>query len=425
MKVLYDISILGNGLRYSSCRTGIFRAVESTLLALADQHDCQLSLTAGQVDGSKLERLLNYQYALQYWQASPQLRVIDFPHSPFRSQINKLIRQTGLESKNRTRKLLYATSLLWTNSRTKEAMSAADIYHQTAFPLSDVEFGTKPVARVTNLFDMTPLIVPQLYAPSGQVPQRFTKYLDSLKQSDWVICCSESTRSDFLNYISHPPERVHVAYLGADKSIFFKCSDEALISRVKQKFKIPDGPYILSLCALEPRKNMHRLISAFTLLIQQERLRHINLVLAGPAVWLEKSLLEQIEKSTVRNQIIFAGFVGDKDLAPLYSGASLFVYPSLYEGFGLPIVESMLCGTPVIAGNNSSMPEIVGDAGLLINAEDTEELSEKMSWVLNDSELRSRLSETSLRQGELFTWQQTAAQTMAVYKNAIGDDILS
>ena len=189
---------------------------------------------------------------------------------------------------------------------------------------------------------------------------------------------------------------------------------------VQLKYGIPRGPYILSLGTLEPRKNIVHLIRSFAQLVAQENLPDLSLVLAGAAGWDYGSIFEELTRyPQLKQRIIFTGYVADEDLSPLYSGALVFVYPSFYEGFGLPPLEAMQCGTPVITSNTSSLPEVVGGAGIMLNPSDHEGLCQQMLAIYRSSALREELSARSLEQARKFSWTACARQTAAAYRRAL------
>ena len=199
-------------------------------------------------------------------------------------------------------------------------------------------------------------------------------------------------------------------------------------NRKKQRLKtqrIPAGRYVLSVCTLEPRKNLAHLIRCFAQLIQQERLPDLHLVLVGNLGWKYESIFAELTAAEgVRERIIITGYVADEDMAALYSGSLFFAYPSLYEGFGLPPLEAMQCGVPVITSNTSSLPEVVGDAGIMVSPQDGDALCQAMlRLVIRHGNLRkAALAEKSLKQAAQFSWAKCAEQTLNAYEAAVNLD---
>jgi glycosyltransferase involved in cell wall biosynthesis len=184
---------------------------------------------------------------------------------------------------------------------------------------------------------------------------------------------------------------------------------------VRARYGIGDKQFVLGVGTLEPRKNWPALIRAWAQLRRERRLSH-RLVLAGGKGWLTESIFDAADASGFRSEIVFAGFVADDDLPALYSAADVFVLPSLYEGFGIPVLEAMACGTPVVCANNSSLPEAAGDAALLVSAFDEQGLADAIRQLVEDAGLRSRLTERGWAQASRFTWQAAAATLLATYE---------
>jgi len=257
-----------------------------------------------------------------------------------------------------------------------------------------------------------------------QSPEYFTQHhtqlikrvIRNIDKNNFVTTISKSTKDDLCEYCGIESDRVFVTHLAASAS-FHPCSDQDLIARTRQQYGIPDGPYALSLCTLEPRKNIDHLIRCFRRLAREQAIPDLNLVLVGTRGWKFGRIMAEIEDSTdLGDRLITTGYVPDDDLAPLYSGAEMFVYPSLYEGFGLPPLEAMQCGVPVITSNTSSLPEVVGDAGRMVDPRDEDALCQAMLDIHRSQQLREALSGKSLAQAARFSWARCATQTEAAYR---------
>jgi glycosyltransferase involved in cell wall biosynthesis len=210
-----------------------------------------------------------------------------------------------------------------------------------------------------------------------------------------------------------------VTHLGASNN-FYKENNTDKIQAALDKYKIPQGRYILGLSTLEPRKNTAHLIRCFFKILSENRYDDDYLVLAGSKGWLYEEIFQTVNSSSkLKNKVIFTGFIDDEDISKVYSGASFFVYPSLYEGFGLPPLEAMQCGIPVITSNNSSLPEVVGNAGIMVDATDEEQLCHAMSQLLDDSNLRNQLSIQALQQAQKFSWEKCAFETLTIYQHIL------
>jgi glycosyltransferase involved in cell wall biosynthesis len=181
-----------------------------------------------------------------------------------------------------------------------------------------------------------------------------------------------------------------------------------------------DKAYFLSLCTLEPRKNVDRVIRCFARLLKEKQIQDVNLVLVGVKGWHFDKIFNEIESNKdIRSHIIITGFVEDKDLAALYSASLGFVYPSIYEGFGLPPLEAMQCGVPVVTSNTSSLPEVVGDAGIMVTPTDEDALCQAMLNVYQSESLRKEMSAKSLHQAARFSWEKCIQDTINGYKMAM------
>ena len=238
----------------------------------------------------------------------------------------------------------------------------------------------------------------------------------TLRTADKIIADSNSTKRDLINYFNVPAEKIKVILLAADEK--FKPLDHEEINEVKQRYKL-DFPFILYVGTLEQRKNIPTLIKAFYKLKKDETKQ--KLVIAGGKGWKYKEIFETIDKLNLQKDVIFTGYVLDEDLPALYNAADLFVYPSLYEGFGLPPLESMACGTPVITSNTSSLPEVVGDAGIMVDPYDVDRLADAMHKVLSNEELREDMIKRGLERAKMFSWDKTARETLRVYEEVYNE----
>ncbi len=238
--------------------------------------------------------------------------------------------------------------------------------------------------------------------------------LKNAQRAKKIIADSESTRQDIINFMKINPQKIEVVYLAADRK-FKMLAAEELKKDVPGKFKISKN-YIFSVGTIEPRKNFKTLIKAFNIFKKSfKESENYNLVIAGKTGWKSEETFEELEKSSCRDEIIFTGEVNDDDLIQLYNQASLFVYPSIFEGFGLPALEAMSCGLPVIATNTSSIPEVYPNSDFLLNPFDEVGMAEKINLVLTDENLKNELIKFSIENAKKFSWEKTAADTMQIY----------
>ncbi len=234
----------------------------------------------------------------------------------------------------------------------------------------------------------------------------------SVQSAAAVITGSEATKRDLLEFYGLPEKKVVVTPYAADP-IYQPMDPQEARRAVRRRLGIP-GPYLLSVGVLQPRKNLPRLVRAYSRIAA--RFPH-RLVLVGREGWAPDELRAAVAAAPAGREPIFTGYVADADLPALYAGADLFVYPSLYEGFGLPPLEAMACGAPVVTSNTSSLPEVVGDAGVLVDPHDEAALSRTLEALLSDPDRRARLASSGLERSREFSWERCARQTLDVYRS--------
>jgi glycosyltransferase involved in cell wall biosynthesis len=214
------------------------------------------------------------------------------------------------------------------------------------------------------------------------------------------------------------PARVHTIPLAASEQ--FAPAPPAEVERVRRRYKIA-GEYILALGSIQPRKNLVRLVRAYSALRRaRPHAKLPQLVLAGKKAWLYDETLRAIADSEAAENVLLTGYVPEADLPALYTGALAFAYPSYFEGFGLPPLEAMRCGTPVVAADRTSLPEVVGDAGLLVNPFDEDAITQALARLIDDASLRAELRSKGIAHAARFSWHETARQTLEVYQRATG-----
>ncbi len=239
---------------------------------------------------------------------------------------------------------------------------------------------------------------------------------EALKRADRVIAVSQNTKKDIIKEYKLDPAKIKVVYHGYNKQIFNleNAQKEKEIKNVKAKYRIK-GKYILYAGALQPRKNLETLIKAFEEIKKANNFADLKLVLAGPQAWLWKKIYRKAEISNNFKDIIFTGHYKTEELPYLLGGAETFVFPSLYEGFGIPVLEAMASGTPVICADNSSLPEVGGKAPQYFKAENFQALAAILKNVLSDKKIREEMAAQGLRQAGNFSWEKCAQETYAAF----------
>ena len=243
----------------------------------------------------------------------------------------------------------------------------------------------------------------------GQVDQ-------AVDRADHIIAVSQSTRDDLIGMLGAPPEKITVVYEAADP-VYRPIPREEALASYKDKHLLPEE-FILFVSTIEPRKNITALLRAYALLRERYRVT-TGLVLAGGVGWQSEQIFEEVEQLDLTDHVTFLGRVNNGDLLYLYNLARCLAHPALYEGFGLTPLEAMASGTPVVVSNVSSLPEVVGDAGLLVDPNDVEDLAVALQRVLTDDALHATLREKGLARASVFSWQRAAQETMAIYQRAL------
>jgi glycosyltransferase involved in cell wall biosynthesis len=273
-----------------------------------------------------------------------------------------------------------------------------------------------PCPVVVSIHDLSFEHLPQTFKRRSRMQLRMT-VRRSARLASQVISLSNHGRADIIDTYKINPDKVTVIPLAAPAH-FAPVTNNDELQRVRQSHGI-DGPYILSVGSIQPRKNLSRLLRAYSLLRRNDpEVKLPKLVVAGKYAWLFEETIRAIAELGLNDSVIMTGYVPAADLPALYSGALCFVYPSYFEGFGLPPLEAMKCGTPVIVGNRTSIPEVVGDAAILFDPFDVPDIASAIMKVIGDNDLRATLRTRGLERAKLFDWQQTARQTLEVYKKA-------
>uniref|UniRef100_A0A7C3APX5 Glycosyltransferase family 1 protein n=2 Tax=Thermorudis TaxID=1649508 RepID=A0A7C3APX5_9BACT len=270
-----------------------------------------------------------------------------------------------------------------------------------------------PRPQVLTVHDLAFLHYPEHYP---LLKRRYLAALTKLsaRRADAVIAVSTQTRDDVVELLAVPPEKVVVVPNGVDGSLR-PVRDDRLLEAFRRAQGLPNE-FFLFLGTLQPRKNVEGLLHAYA------RVRaeiSMPLVIAGARGWRESSIFQLVQKLDLTDQVRFAGYVNPDELALWYSAATVFVYPSLYEGFGLPVLEAMACGVPVITSSVSSLPEVAGDAAILVDPRDTDSLARALRELAGSPRLRAQLAAAGLERSRGFSWERTASETLEVYRRAL------
>ena len=288
--------------------------------------------------------------------------------------------------------------------------------------LLHVQYTAPPLAPcpvVTTIHDLSFEHLPETFKRRSRVQLRLTVRATA-RRAAHVIAPSEYTRRDLVETYGLDPERVTAIPLAVAPH-FRPVADAGELERVKRRYGI-GGEYVLAVGSIQPRKNLARLVRAYAALHRGRGRSNLpHLVLVGKKAWLYGDTLSAIEAEGLGGAVVLTGYVSEGDLPALYTGALCFAYPSFYEGFGLPPLEAMSCGVPVLTGNLTSLPEVVGDAGLAVDPFDTDALAEALARLIDDDALRADLRERGLTRARRFDWRETARMTLQVYRRVMGD----
>jgi len=307
---------------------------------------------------------------------------------------------------NNTLRILWEQMVLPMYSR-KDRL---DLFHYTDHALS-LLFRKCPI--IITVHDIAYLRLPNLLNTSRKVYKKNILQI-SIKKAEVIIVDSYATKKDIVEYFGIREGKIRVIHLGVEGR--FRPINNVESFRLKNNLP---SKMILNVGTLEPRKNVVSLIKAFNEL-RKKGFKDYKLVIAGNKGWLYEEIFKEVIHSDLEREVLFLGVVKDKDLPVLYNCADIFVYPSLYEGFGLPPLEAMACGIPVITSNTSSLPEVIGDAGIMVDPTDINSLCESMYILLKDKELWNRMRNMGLERSKLFSWDKTAEKILKVY-----DDVFS
>lgn len=291
-----------------------------------------------------------------------------------------------------------------------KTFGAVDIFHATNHLLAHF----RQARTVFTLHDLIFLHYPEYHLPYNRWYLTFAmpRYL---RAADVIVTPSECSKRDAIKFYNLPDDKIKVIY-EASAPYFTPTTDTTALSRVRKKYNLPQR-FILHVGTIEPRKNLSRLLEAFKALLADHPT--LKLVLIGKKGWLYESFFSHLKNLGLEEAVIFPGYVAELDLPACYQLAEVFVYPSLYEGFGLPPIEAMACGTPVVCSNSSSLPEVVGQGGLQVSPTDTAALTEAIGAILSHDELRLKLRQQALAQAQKFSWQRAAGELETLYDSLL------
>jgi glycosyltransferase involved in cell wall biosynthesis len=431
--ILFDATLLGEGAATPRHQRGLYRVVQELAWRLAARPDLSLRFHTNRDNGTAVLHAIRTDRRLR------QVPVVGIPARcrwlaftiPWQAALDVFV--TWLQSKPKSagwrftiarplRKpaILILNGLVWltrTPPTTDHGNADASFFpylERPDWPGNDL--GRFPLAVIIH--DLIPFRFPINHSPADTA--RFVQTLQAIPATAQVLCVSEFTRRDWLDFRPEfPPANVQVIPLAATAA-FQPEANPARLAAAKQRIGLPaNARYIFSLCYLEPRKNLIGLIQAFGKLLKRHPdTQDLFLVLAGGKGWHYRELLDEQRRDPIlQDRVLFPGLLPDDILPALYAGATVSACVSFYEGFGLPVLESMQCGCPVVIANRTSLPEVAGDAGILVDPGNADEIAAALESVLNDPELRRALSERSRERARHFSWDACADRIAVILKS--------
>jgi glycosyltransferase involved in cell wall biosynthesis len=276
-----------------------------------------------------------------------------------------------------------------------------------------------PKRSILTVHGLSWRIMPEIFPTSHRLYWKFATERTA-KKAKRLIAISEWTKQLLVKDMGISERIIDVVHHGVDPEIFFQIQDSSKIDELKTKYKLPDA-FILYVGSILPVKNVPTLIKSFSRLVSRKEFKHYHLVIAGAKAWGYQSAYDLVKNLGIEEKVIFTGFFPAEDLPTLYNSAELYVLPSFFEGFGIPIMESFACGTPVITSNVSCLPEVAGDAALLFNPQNVDELADAMAKVLSEHPLRETMVEKGTKRAKEFTWKRAAEKTLKAYEKAFSE----
>lgn len=402
IKLIFDAEVIGNA--YKINQTGIFRVAYELFRRFVSQKEIELFYSNFNFNNhkethSKIDRFLSdHQLVLKKANNCERIKFIPFrKEKPFRKLYNKL----GIFD--------YKISY-------NQDIHEAQIYHSLYYPIHKSLEEFPHLRKVVTIHDLIPILFPE-YNDNTQLLKHT---IESIGRNNYAICVSENTRKDLLEYAPYlDPKKVFVSRLAASPDIFYPSLDKEKNTLVKEKYNLPEK-YILSLSTLEPRKNIDHLIRSFVKMITKYDVKDLCLVLVGSKGWQYDKIFEEYENAKeLKERIIITGRIPDEDLAAVYSQANSFYYMSLYEGFGLPPLEAMQCGIATVTSNTSSLPEVVGEAGILLDPKDEDALSEVIWTLYNNDEYRLEYARKAALRAKEFSWDKGVEEHINIYNEIL------
>ena len=416
IKLIFNASILSYDYQKTSSRSGIFFVAWNILQEMLKHDDIEIYFYASRslMYGLKNFKESNPKYAnipilgkftpinyflgiLEYWKYN--CRKLDKKDNLFK----KIVRFVTI----RILRMAYKHKCIDKSLKIELNKYSVFFSPDNAAPKDILEY--PQIKKFTFLHDAIPIVLKDYFFQMKISTSWFKDVYDALNKNDYYFTNSEHTKQDFLKYCDNlNPEHITTTLLGANEK-FYQVTDENVIKSIKKKYNIPeDKKFVFSLCTLEPRKNLIFAVKNFVKFIKENNIDDLIFVMGGGhwQLFLETLNKELDGLGEYKNKIISTGYIDDDDLAALYSASEMFVYTSLYEGFGMPVLEAMQCGCACITSNVTSIPEVIGDAGIQINPKSDEEMVEAYKKMYYDKDFKDECRKKALERAKLFSWKK-------------------
>jgi glycosyltransferase involved in cell wall biosynthesis len=409
IKLALDISKFAQGRVENSGKTGVYRYTANLLEQMLSRSDVELFLS-----------FLKFPHAMEESVVHLKNKRYDvhclFKNSNFENWVYGILKKHRSMQYNFMVSLLIATA--FQSLKTKSLPQSYDIFHSSYFPIPDF-ISSSNTRRFITIHDIIFILYPAFCTANQK--NRTRQIVQSIDiHQDWVIAVSKTTKRSLCDHTGISKDRVFITHLAASSELYYPQKNKKQITKVLQRLDLPPNDYFLSLATIEPRKNLQFAVRCFKKILSEPGMSHFKYIFVGNKGWKTDHFYQNILSDPVLNKhVIFTGFVPDEHLSAIYSGALAFIYPSLYEGFGLPPLEAMQCGTPVITSNTSSLPEVVGDAGIMIDPKDEDALCQAMIDIVKNNKLRNTLSIKGIERAKLFSWGKCADETVKAYRFAL------
>ena len=407
IRVLYDVSVLAYGLATEDHAGGIVRVVREMIDQAARRPELDLHLCcqeSSQFQAEIAAYLHRGKHPLRdrferVWQS-----LLPAPHA-WQDALHRALRTESNSVAGRIRRRIRREAISRA-ARRRPIARCVDVYQSFWGGLPEPA-SVNARARILTVYDLIPILEP--HASSKPFADEFIRKIRSVDvHRDWAVCISEHTKRDFCAFTSIDPARVFVMPLAASKDVFYPQVDPSVIDATRAKYRIPTPRYVVSLSTVHPRKGSLQIARCFGRLAAAGTLRDASLIFVGtPYLTARDLFLASGLDPSFEHRIVAVGHVPDADLAALCSGARLSVYLSGYEGFGLPPLEAMQCGVPVVTSSTSSLPEVVGDAAILVAPDDERAICDAMSGLWQRDDLHQSLSERGLARARQFSWERS------------------